>query len=100
MRACLFAVAGGPARSSSRETDDARTRFGDRARPRGTSRIALTFDAGAASDCFQDLITALDTACVKACWDCQVVRPIIILSLLAISDFYGNTPHCQSIAIG
>ena len=67
MRACLFAVAVWA--GALIITQDGRTqgRASEIERgPRGTSRIALTFDAGAAADCFQDLITALDTASVKS----------------------------------
>jgi peptidoglycan/xylan/chitin deacetylase (PgdA/CDA1 family) len=34
--------------------------------PRGYSQIALTFDAGAEADCFEDLITALESAHVHS----------------------------------
>jgi peptidoglycan/xylan/chitin deacetylase (PgdA/CDA1 family) len=41
--------------------------FGEIVRgPRGKSEIALTFDAGAEADCFEDLIAALQTAHVQS----------------------------------
>ena len=65
---CAILEATGPKIDKSRQSvPGVVTSFGEVVRgPRGKSEIAITFDAGANAECFDDLITALERAHVRS----------------------------------